>query len=57
MGKILDAYNGFLEAIRLEKTECVKSGQYDRARLLKSFEKDMDEKIVSLHILYDLKEI
>ena len=57
MGKILDAYNGFLEAIRLEKTECVKSGQYDRARLLKSFEKDMEEKIVSLHILYDLKEI
>lgn len=57
MNKILEAYTDFIEAIRLEKTECVKSGQYDRARLLKSFEKDMEEKIVSLHILYDLKEI
>lgn len=57
MNKILEAYTDFIEAIRLEKTKCVKSAQYDRAQLLKSFEKDMDEKIVSLHILYDLKEI
>jgi hypothetical protein len=57
MDQILDTYKGFLEAIRLEKTRCVLSGQYDRAKLLKSFEKEMEEKIVSLHILYDLQEI
>jgi len=57
MNKILEKYQGFLEAIRLEKTNCVKSGQYDKAQLLKSFEKEMEEKIVSLHILYDLQEI